>query len=132
MPWKECREHTFENLIALCPNCHARYDRGEIDRKSMRIYKVNLGLLNSRYGDFERRILDHFVLSQTQHISLPAGYRPLLSYLIKDGILGEPILDEHVGHVTSGSQVLAGTEIYKLTEFGDQFLSEYQSARELA
>lgn len=132
MPWKECREHTFENLIALCPNCHTRYDRGEIDRKSMRIYKANLGLLNSRYGDFERRVLDHFVLSQTQQVSLSAGYRPLLSYLIRDGILGEPVLDERVGRVTSGSHVLAGTEIYKLTEFGAQFLSEYQSARELA
>jgi len=29
-------------LIALCPTCHARYDKGEIDRKSILIYKEQL------------------------------------------------------------------------------------------
>lgn len=35
VPWAKVREHTFENMIVLCPNCHARLDRGEIDRLSM-------------------------------------------------------------------------------------------------
>jgi hypothetical protein len=51
---------TFDNLIALCPTCHTRYDKGEIDRLSMRHYKTNLGILNSRYGEMERRLLDLF------------------------------------------------------------------------
>ena len=25
-PWSRCREHRFENLIALCPTCHTRID----------------------------------------------------------------------------------------------------------
>ena len=37
IPWSRCKAHTFDNLIALCPTCHTRYDHGEIDRKSMRI-----------------------------------------------------------------------------------------------
>lgn len=41
-PWSQCREHRFENLIALCPNCHRRADLGEIDRKSLRMYKARL------------------------------------------------------------------------------------------
>ncbi len=42
-PWETVREHTFDNLIALCPNCHDRYDKkGEIDRKAMLQYKANL------------------------------------------------------------------------------------------
>lgn len=61
VPWSQVREHTFENLIALCPNCHSRYDKGEIDRQSMRMYKHNLGLISGRYGDAERRLLDVFV-----------------------------------------------------------------------
>jgi hypothetical protein len=41
-PWAAVREHAFENLIALCPTCHTRYDRGDIDRPSMRLYKRQL------------------------------------------------------------------------------------------
>ncbi|WP_425829320.1 HNH endonuclease [Streptomyces fractus] len=43
-PWRQVRQHEFENLIALCPNCHTRFDKGEIDRKAMLQYKVNLRL----------------------------------------------------------------------------------------
>lgn len=27
-PYSEVRGHSFENLIALCPTCHTRYDKG--------------------------------------------------------------------------------------------------------
>lgn len=60
LPWSEAREHAFENLIALCPNCHTRYDKGEIDRQSMGVYKRNLGLIGDRYSDAERRLLELF------------------------------------------------------------------------
>ncbi len=42
VPWSKCREHKAENLIALCPNCHRRADLGEIDAKSLRMYKARL------------------------------------------------------------------------------------------
>jgi hypothetical protein len=41
-PWSEVKEHRFENLIALCPTCHTRYDQGTIDRRSMLVYKALL------------------------------------------------------------------------------------------
>lgn len=54
-------EHTFENLIALCPTCHSRFDNTkEIDRKAMLQYKQNLGVLNGRYTDVERQVLQVF------------------------------------------------------------------------
>lgn len=65
VPWARVKEHKFENLIALCPTCHARYDNGEIDRISMRIYKLNLSLLHSRYGDLEQRLIRKFVKDRT-------------------------------------------------------------------
>lgn len=40
--WAKVREHRAENLIALCPNCHARKTRGEIDVKAMLRYKAQL------------------------------------------------------------------------------------------
>jgi len=42
IPWEVRQSHDFENLIALCPNCHRRADAGEIDRKSLRWYKSQL------------------------------------------------------------------------------------------
>lgn len=62
IPHKECEVHSFDNLIALCTECHARHPRtSEIDQKALQIYKRNLSLLNHRYGEFERRVL-HFFL----------------------------------------------------------------------
>jgi hypothetical protein len=39
-PWAKVQTHEFHNLIALCPTCHTRFDNGNIDRKSMLIYKA--------------------------------------------------------------------------------------------
>jgi hypothetical protein len=60
VPWAEVLVHEFLNLIALCGVCHARYDRGDIDRTAMRQFKANLGIINARYGEYERRLLEHF------------------------------------------------------------------------
>src|SRR5713101_1188025 len=40
IPWETCQEHSPENLIALCPNCHRRAHKEEIDRKALIIYKL--------------------------------------------------------------------------------------------
>ncbi|RMR14003.1 Endo-1,4-beta-xylanase [Pseudomonas syringae pv. primulae] len=42
VPWEECKAHEYSNLIALCPTCHRRAHKDEIDRKSLRLYKENL------------------------------------------------------------------------------------------
>lgn len=49
-------------MIALCPNCHRRKGNGpaQIDRRSLRQYKANLAVLNSRYGELERRLIEAF------------------------------------------------------------------------
>ncbi|MGV9664817.1 HNH endonuclease [Nocardia niigatensis] len=60
-PWAKVKEHTFDNLIALCPTCHTRFDRGDIDRKAMFQYKANLDILNYRYTDLERQLLRAFI-----------------------------------------------------------------------
>ena len=45
VPWSQCKKHEYDNLIALCPNCHRRAESGGIDRKSLRIYKTRLAAL---------------------------------------------------------------------------------------
>lgn len=41
-PWEQSARHDYENLIALCPNCHRRAHNEEIDRKALRLYKAQL------------------------------------------------------------------------------------------
>lgn len=92
VPWSENKEHEFENLIALCPNCHDLYDKDKkIDRKSMKIYKANLGVLNNRYGGFERRLLQHFCTTNEKRQFLSVGFEPSVYYFLKDGIITRSI-----------------------------------------
>lgn len=88
-PWTKVKAHTFDNLIALCPTCHARYDSssGGIDRKAMRQYKANLGVLTSRYGEIERRFLEEFIeRPDCYSIQMPAASDLLMLNLVRDGM----------------------------------------------
>ena len=84
IPWEQCKTHDYENLIALCPNCHRRADRGEIDRKSLCIYKVNLRFAHDKYSQFEMDTL--FDLNSLP----PNGARPFPEYL---GLLLKRLFD---------------------------------------
>jgi hypothetical protein len=55
--WSEVKEHKYENLICLCANCHSLAHSGKIDRKSLRLYKHNLGQLHDKYTQFEIDLL---------------------------------------------------------------------------
>jgi len=57
IPWNKCKKHEYKNLIALCPNCHSRADRGLIDRKALRIYKANLRFAHDKFSQFEIDVL---------------------------------------------------------------------------
>lgn len=89
--WAKVREHRFENLIALCPTCHARKGDGpgQIDRKSLRQYKANLAVLTSRYGDLERRILEAYAEDPegARTVMLHASSLLLVRYLQRDGLI---------------------------------------------
>jgi hypothetical protein len=87
-PWTKVLEHRFENLIALCPNDHSRYDRGEIDRQSMLQYKANLSVLSHRYGELERRVLHKFEGAPAGAvIQLPGGLDLLVDFLLRDRLV---------------------------------------------
>ncbi|MFE2245501.1 HNH endonuclease [Streptomyces lavendulae] len=44
VPWRRVQRHDFHNMIVLCPNCHTRFDSGDIDRQAMFRYKELLRL----------------------------------------------------------------------------------------
>jgi hypothetical protein len=125
--WSKCREHTFDNLIALCPTCHTRFDRGDIDLNSMRNYKHNLGVLNSRYGDFEQRVLHAFAKeSHSSEIWLPGGLDIMLMYLLEDGLLEDTGRDSGVILNDMPSQ-----KLYSLTQKGREFIDKWISSDEI-
>jgi len=85
VPESQSHDDSFENLIALCPN-HTQYDqKKEIDRQSIRMYKRNLGILNSRYSDFERRVFDRIAETDRRSFIVEAGFEVLLLHAVKDG-----------------------------------------------
>ena len=57
--WAESQDHSYENLIALCPNCHTMYDKGTIERAAIIAYKKKLMFLNDVYSRFELDVLDY-------------------------------------------------------------------------
>jgi hypothetical protein len=136
IPYDNVLKHEFDNLITLCPNCHRRYDRGEIDRKSMQRYKANLLIINSRYSDFERRILKLFAEQpekDTIQLSLSGNNDILITYLVKDGLLEwiEPkILVSSPDSQETGAPV-QNDRIYKLTTKGREFVDKWLSAKDL-
>lgn len=118
IPWSKCREHKFENLIGLCPTCHTRYDKHQIDRKSMQIYKLNLLLVNSRYGDLEQRVIHSFVENRgVNDFWWFSDMEILLRRLIDDDLLAD-----------TGQTRLTGGLVqkqYKLTEQGTAYIDQW-------
>lgn len=127
VPWATCKEHAFDNLIALCPTCHTRFDRGDMDRKAMFNYKHNLGVLNSRYGDFEQRVLKVFADNpQINQIWLPGGLDIMLMYLLQDGLLVFTGQDSGVIMNDMPSQ-----KLYALTTKGREFINKWLGSGEI-
>lgn len=128
--YAKVRTHEFANLIALCANCH----RGlvgsgprRLDPKALRAIKRNLGVINGRYNDTERRVLEHFVSHpDASHVVLPET-PVLFSHLIKDGLL-EGISDGNLdgvwwATVANDDRPLFMTRAYRLTEEGKDLVA---------
>ena len=129
IPWSEVKEHKYENLIALCPNCHRRADSGEIDRKCLRIYKRILQRLTDRYGRFELLVLDE--LRQERPVEIAGNMLLLIKNLLDEGLVttregiarGNIALNVRMGTIPINVQVF-------LTEKGQEFVEEWLNANE--
>jgi HNH endonuclease len=126
-PYRDVKSHSFDNLIALCPNCHKRYDDGQIDRKSMKLYKAKLSIINNRYGDLEQRVLTYFAKRpELSSVELIAGTQTEIQvmYAVDDGLIRK--VNEYPapgGSFTSGYNLA----LYELTEKGKDFINKWLS-----
>ena len=138
-PWSKVKAHTFDNLIALCANCHTRYDsrHGGIDRKAMRQYKANLGVLTSRYGEIERRFLEQFIDKPNSYsIQMPAASDLLMLNLVRDGMAVRGFIHPSLGLIVPNGNfaVIDFTgmqETYSITEKGRELVARLAEARPL-
>lgn len=82
--WEKRKEHKYENLIALCPNCHKRADENKIDRKSLRLYKANLRYTHDKFSQLEVDLLfDAYKLKSNKVILWPEYLMVLLKRLLE-------------------------------------------------
>ncbi len=128
--WSIVKEHKFENMIVLCANCHGLKGDGprKLDRKSLKQYKLNLGIINSRYGDIERRVLEFFATNPDANtIRLPGGLDILVAYLIIDGLLVKP---PPAGGIYFGDVPMH--QVYVLTQPGRDFVRKWAEAQPVA
>lgn len=118
VPWAQCKSHEYKNLIALCPNCHRRADTGEIDRKSLRLYKLNLRFAHDKYSQLEMDIL--FETRRCGSVQWPAFNLILLKRILDSDFL--QAIEPNGGARIFGMPVHPLT--LSLTEKGKLFLDE--------
>ena len=119
IPWANCKEHKYNNLIALCPNCHRRADQGKIDRTSLRRYKANLQFLHDKFTQLEIDILfEASKRKQNDPILWPSFARVMLNRILDAGYLfcstpsgdvlvsGMTISPDHLHITTEGRKFL--------------------------
>jgi hypothetical protein len=137
--WAKVRKHEFENLIALCPTCHNRKGNGpqQIDRKALRQYKANLAILNSRYSEAERRLIEYHIEQlrlREGHLGdgavrplvpVTIGMEPQIWYLVRDGYLEKV----KPGMLSLGISGLPIVEFYQFTAAGEEFIERWAAAQ---
>lgn len=129
-------KHDFSNMIVLCANCHRLKGDGprNLDRKALRIVKANLALINQRYNDTERRILEYFAENPDAEAVLLPETPVLFGYLLKDGLIEGQDRDRGVETAlsveTNDGQVHFITRGYALTEEGHRFVLDLRENRQ--
>lgn len=127
------QKHEFTNMVVLCASCHGRKkdtsNPRHINRASLKKLKQSLMLLNGRYSDLERRVLEAFEdfvkaePNQDKAIILPDTMLLLVRRLTEDGLIA--IQRRDLGWNTTfddGLQVKNGIIIISLTQAGKEFV----------
>lgn len=122
-PWEGCHEHRYENLIALCPNCHRRAGKNEIDRKSLRIYKANLRFTHDKFSQFEVDLLfETYKLPVGQGLLYPAFCELFVKRLLDAGY----VTIGPSGYNVNLSGVQLGPSVLSITVSGRSFVASLE------
>jgi len=118
-PWETCKKHEYENLIALCPNCHRRaHINGGIDRKSLLLYKANIRFTHDRFSQLEVDIL--FLLNKTPH--LREMWAPFNKLLLKRLIDSQYIIYHETPAGVFISGMKTNPDYIQISEKGSEYI----------
>lgn len=122
IPWSKCQEHSYDNLIALCPNCHRRADGGKIDRKSLRLYKYNLRFAHDKFSQLE---LDVLFCAYKRQPDEPMDWPPFVHILINRILAAGyvEILPQNNGGVFVGG-MRSDPDHIRITDDGRKFVKD--------
>lgn len=120
-PYEKVKKHEAFNLIALCPNCHTRFHKGEIDKKSIKIYKAKLVFLSDRYSKFELAVLDE--LSKKDRVFIGGGDLMIID-LLDDKLI--EIKDIYC-HISEDEELIPLEFFVALTKRGKTFIKGWKS-----
>jgi hypothetical protein len=105
-----------------------RHDqKKEIDRQPIRMYQRNLGILHSRYSDFERRVFDQIAETDRRSFIVEAGFEVLLLHAVKDGLLKRVELSPVA--IQRGQPT---HHKYEVTDAGLNFVSRYIQGEDIS
>jgi HNH endonuclease len=128
VPWATCNSHEYENLIALCPNCHRRADRGEIDRKSLHVYKSNLRFAHDKFSQFELDVLfDLHSLPNAHGRPWPSYMNLLLKRVLDSDYVQISELNYGMAIGTSGGTIKTTPDAIAITQKGREFINSLSS-----
>ncbi|MEX1908628.1 HNH endonuclease [Janibacter sp. Y6] len=134
--WAKVKKHEFHNLIALCPNCHRLVTKGDIPKLAVKQIKANLSVLNHRYGEIERRVLQLFAdRPGATNITIDVALELAILNLLKDGYLIQ-ITNPPTQHglsLPNGAAISVGSGpvLYELTKSGREFVDRWVAAKDL-
>jgi hypothetical protein len=117
---------TFPTIDHQCADI--RYDQNkEIDRQPIRVYQHNLGILHSRYFDFERRVFDQIAETDRRSFIVEAGFEVLLLPAVQDGLLKRVELSPVA--IQRGEPT---HHKYEVTDAGLNFVSRYIQGEDIS
>lgn len=120
VPYSQCQIHEYENLIALCPNCHRRADAGHIDRPALRLYKANLRFAHDKFSQFEMDLLFQLVQVPPGQALLFPSFLALLIKRLLDANYAR--IDVNTGGFASSMGMKLSPDHLTITKEGRQFV----------
>jgi len=112
-----------DNLIPLCPNCHALHHGGHIPTESLKTWKLVLLTLNE---GFDRRTVDILLaLDQLEQLSISGDGMLQFAALLSSGLVA-------VKTRVYGGATIAGTDSFKvvLSEKGKSFVENWKAGNQ--
>ena len=99
------------------------------------MYKHNLGILNNRFGEFERRLFEVLAETGERDFVLGAAGDLLVANAVKDGLFKDQRINSTSLRVISNdgsSKVFPTTFVFRVTNAGVEFIENFAAGKDIA